>query len=52
MRKNPWIVRPELDDRPYYLWDARLRQTVVVEELPTRYSAEYICISHAWGRWR
>lgn len=50
MRKNTWIVRPELDDRPYYMWDARLRQTVVVEELPERYSVEYIGISHAWGR--
>lgn len=52
MRRNKWIARPELDDRPYYLWDALLRETVVVEDLPNRYSLEYICISHTWGRWR
>lgn len=52
MRRNEWIARPELEERPYYLWDALLRQTVVVEDLPNRYSLEYACISHTWGRWR
>lgn len=47
MRKNTWIVRPELNDRPYYLWDTHLRQTIVVEE-----PVDYICISHTWGRWK
>lgn len=49
---NQWFERVDRDDqnRPYFLWDATLRKTVVVDEL--NHCPEYTCISHTWGRWR
>lgn len=49
-RDNGWFSRITFVENPFYLWDALLRKTVMVDELPQL--PKYTCISHTWGRWR
>lgn len=51
VKVNPWITSSDSDNMPYYLWDTRLRKTIIAAELSGN-SPEYLCISHTWGRWR
>jgi hypothetical protein len=47
----PWLIMESMThERPYYLWHVTQRRTVIVHKLTE--AAEYICISHTWGRWR
>lgn len=44
-------IRPPRE-KPYYLWDTRLRCTVKLHEIQECDTLKYTCISHTWGRWR
>lgn len=51
-RTNPWIVNSDFENTPYYLWDRKLRRTVIFSEIADGDFRDYVCISHTWGRWR
>lgn len=47
----PWLeFETSSYARPHFLWDVRQRRTVVVADVSPQ--AEYIAISHTWGRWK
>lgn len=49
IRLPPSRTRAQTCDHPYYLWDSKHKETVVVKNLAR--CPDYVCISHTWGRW-